>query len=604
MHRADADSDRLMPLKRTAIFLVLVLAASADASVRAQRLAAAELSASLVVLSTAVSQLPPSSNPQLAQAQAAHSQAVALEQANNPGCVDLFYQAIENTWQMMAATAVNTPSQPVPADAWVLYHDSLARLIRLGQQHGRLDPRSGLRVNTAAGAVVIPTRYFGFTWQPGDFHQLLVAGEYRTEKPRQIFRRPGLGVPLIAVRYQNGNFGFLKAQHPFAATVVLRPANVGVSAVAPMASPQGTVVAPVSVTPTLDFYDSLTVRQVPFAGREIEMAADTTAPLAWSISRAPPQRLRDRLQPGTNTNPPELFFLEPYRPGRIPIVFVHGLLSEPSTWADLANDIHAIQQINDRFQVWAFRYPTTDPFLQSAAALRRQLCQAVGAIDPLGTQPALQHMVLVGHSMGGLVSKLQVTQGGDAFWSHIANRPLEAIVADERTKATLRDEFFFQPQPFVRRVVFIATPHGGSTLASQWIGRFGSWMVKPSAEQQRAHQLLKQYNPNTFSPSIERRFPNSIDLLEPQSPLLAAMRQMPINPQVRLHSIIGHGYPMLTSGDADSVVPVSSARHAGVQTETFVRAKHTEIHHQPETLQALLYILSVHYAEYEAEVAR
>ena len=116
--------------------------------------------------------------------------------------------------------------------------------------------------------------------------------------------------------------------------------------------------------------------------------------------------------------------------------------------------------------------------------------------------------------------------------------------------------------------------------------------------------MLIQSNPNTFSPEVTDGFPNSVDLLEPTSPLLAALRQMPVNPQVRMHSIIGRGYPMLVSGDSDGVVPVSSARHPGVQTETLVRAWHTEIHSQPETLQALLYILSVHYAEYQTTLGR
>ena len=81
---------------------------------------------------------------------------------------------------------------------------------------------------------------------------------------------------------------------------------------------------------------------------------------------------------------------------------------------------------------------------------------------------------------------------------------------------------------------------------------------------------------------------------------MAALQQMPVNPQVRLHSIIGRGYPMLTAGDSDGVVPVSSARHPGVQTETLVRAWHTEIHSHPEALQALLAILGMHYADYQA----
>jgi pimeloyl-ACP methyl ester carboxylesterase len=323
-----------------------------------------------------------------------------------------------------------------------------------------------------------------------------------------------------------------------------------------------------------------------------------------AASQADQIKLRDLLLPGSSTNPTQLLFVEPYRPGKIPVVFIHGLLSEPSTWADPVNDLRAIPQVTERFQFWDFRYPTATSFLDSAAALRDQLQQAVATVDPLGTDPALRQMVLVGHSMGGLLSKLQVTSSGSAIWSRVANRPLETIVADEGTKARLRRDVFFEPSPFVRRVVFVGTPHGGSSIASNCIGRLTSWYIEPSPELARMHQLLIQNNPNTFSLDVLDGFPNSVDLLEPTSPLLAAMQQMPVNPQVRMHSIIGCGYPMLTAGDSDGVVPVSSARHPGVQTETLVRAWHTEIHRQPETLQALLYILSIHYADYQATVGR
>lgn len=168
---------------------------------------------------------------------------------------------------------------------------------------------------------------------------------------------------------------------------------------------------------------------------------------------------------GSSTNRPELFFLEPHRPGRIPLVFIHGLLSDPSTWVDQANDLRAIPQVSERYQIWGFRYPTVDPFLQPAAALREQLQQAVTAIDPSGTDPALQNIILVGHSMGGLIAKLQVTYSGTTLWDAFANRPLETIVAEDSIKARLYRDFFFMPSPFVRRVVFVGSPHGGSSLA-------------------------------------------------------------------------------------------------------------------------------------------
>jgi len=522
-----------------------------------------------------------------------------LEQSQHPASIDYYYAAISASWlALTAASPAAGAPPPLDPQAWAIYHDSLARLILAGQRHGRLDPRRGLTVNTASGQILIPTRYFGFSWKPEDFHQLLVVSDYRTKRPRHVYRRPGLGVPLVVMRYQNGG-GFFREQHPFPATAILRPA-VGV-AQAP-GSPSLAVGA--DAGPSLDFCDSLMVRQVPWAGMQLDLAADITAPFALVASQAEQIKIRDLLLPGSSTNPAQLYFVEPYRPGKIPVVFVHGLLSEPSTWLDPVNDLRALPQVMERFQLWGFRYPTATSLLGSAAVLREQLQLAVATVDPGGTDPALRQMVLVGHSMGGLVSKLQVTSSGSAIWSRVANRPLETIVADEQIKARLRRDTFFEPSPFVRRVIFVGTPHGGSSIASNLIGRLASWYIEPSTEATQIHQLLIQYNPNTFSPDVQDGFPNSVDLLEPTSPLLAALQQMPIHPQVRLHSIIGRGYPMLTAGDSDGVVPVSSARHPGVQTETLVQAWHTEIHSHPEALQTLLGILSMHYADYQTPLGQ
>lgn len=527
----------------------------------------------------------------LAQAQAAYTRALALEQADHPDSIDYYYAAISGTWLALnSSTAALQPADPL---AWTVYHDSLARLILHGQRHGRLDPRSGLTIHTASGPFSIPARYFGFSWKPEDFHQLLVVGEYRTERPRRVHRRPGLGAPLVVVRYQSGDGGFLRELHPFAATAVLRPA---VPAVRATDFTSASVLG--DTGPSLDFYDSLTNHRVPLAGRQLDLAADITAPFALAASQADQMKLGDLLLTGSSTHPAQLFFVEPYRAGKIPVVFVHGLLSEPSTWADAVNDLRAVPQVTERFQFWEFRYPTADSLLDAAAALREQLQLAVATIDPWGADPALRRMMLVGHSMGGLVSKLQVTSSGSAIWSRVANRPLEAIVADEAVKARLRRDTYFDPSPFVRRVVFVGTPHGGTSLASNCIGGLASWCIAPSPETTRVHQMLIQSNPNTFSADVMDGFPSSVDLLRPTSPFLAALQQMPVNPQVRMHSIIGRGYLTLGAGDSDGVVPASSARHPGVQTETWVEAWHTEVHRHPKSLQAMLFILGLHYADY------
>ncbi len=524
----------------------------------------------------------------LDQAERLYAQAIALQQAGHPGCVDAFYAAGAECWSAMLQSAAMASQQPLNPQIWTIYHDSVAGLIEQGQRHGRLDPRSHLTVHTASGTLAIPIRFIGFSWRPEDFHQLAVVRDYRPQRPRTVHRRAGLGVPMVVMRYQTNPGDFLRERHPFAATAVLQPFDGSDS----------------NMAASLDFYDSLTVRRISLAGAAIDLAGDITAPLVVGLEESPRPRLSDLFLPGSSTNRSELYFLEPHRPGRIPLVFIHGLLSEPSTWVEVANELRAIPEVTDRYQIWAFRYPSVEPFLEPAAALREQLQQAVITIDPSATDPALRNIVLVGHSMGGLIAKLQVTHSGTTLWSAFANRPLETIVADDATKARLHRNFFFVPSPLVRRVVFVGSPHAGSSLASQSVGRLASSCVERSPESTQAHRLLLQYNPNTFSPVVANGFPNSVDLLQPTSPLLAAMRQLPVNPNVRLHSVIGRGYPMLSAGDSDGIVPVSSARHPGVQTETLVRAWHTRVHDHPETLRALLFILELHYAEFLASLGQ
>jgi pimeloyl-ACP methyl ester carboxylesterase len=209
-------------------------------------------------------------------------------------------------------------------------------------------------------------------------------------------------------------------------------------------------------------------------------------------------------------------------------------------------------------------------------------------------------MVLLGHSMGGLISKLQVTHSGTFLWQQVANRPLQSIRATPEVQRELQRLFLFEPQSHIRRVVLIGTPHGGSSWASRSLGRLGSYFIEPAPDDEMAHQQLMAYNPGVFSPRVRQRFPTSIDMLEPSDPVLVAMRQLPVNPHARLHSIIGYGYSTLSPEDGDGIVPVSSARHAGVVSERFVRASHRRLHWHRDTVNEVLRILAVHAAEYDA----
>jgi hypothetical protein len=148
-------------------------------------------------------------------------------------------------------------------------------------------------------------------------------------------------------------------------------------------------------------------------------------------------------------------------------------------------------------------------------------------------------------------------------------------------------------------VVFIGTPHGGSALANRFIGRLGSKLVREDQDRVRNHQQLIRDNPDTFSRSVTGRIPRSIDLLEPDDPILVSMQHLCVPLDVKLHSIIGTGRPMLFDGPADGVVSVANARHAGVETERFVPADHVHIHQDPDAIDEIIGILGRHYTEFD-----
>jgi pimeloyl-ACP methyl ester carboxylesterase len=203
-------------------------------------------------------------------------------------------------------------------------------------------------------------------------------------------------------------------------------------------------------------------------------------------------------------------------------------------------------------------------------------------------------MVLVGHSMGGLVAQLQVTCSSDVLWRHAANRPLEEVRTTPQMREQLQRMFFFGPSPLVKRVVFIATPHRGSGMSRRLIGRVAAGLVRYSGPEKAQYEQLMDGNRDIFKQYLWKSRPTTIDLLEPDNPMLAAMARMSFGCGVRTHSIIGTGRRTLAGEPSDGVVPVSSARQAGDCSELHVSARHDKLHRDPATVAELTRILREH----------
>ena len=360
--------------------------------------------------------------------------------------------------------------------------------------------------------------------------------------------------------------------------------------------PAGDVVDPTLCGPyVLELYNPLAFDCVGWRGGSRPLSADITAPLAAIVNKAPRQYLQGFTAPSDVSVRPKLTMIEPYQPGKIPVVFIHGLYSDAITWADMINELRAQRDLYDQYQFWAYRYPTGGDLLASTAALRSDLRLARATFDPQGADPAMDQMVLVGHSLGGLVAKMQVTTSHDILWREAAEQPFDALQAPPELEEQLARGFFFDPNCSVKRVIFIGTPHRGSGMASRAVGRVGSLLVSFGREQDAQYQALMEQNRDVFKPYLQGRRPTTIALLEPENPFLDALEKMPLNCQTRLHSIIGTGGLNLTEGPSDGIVPVASAEHAG-DSALEVPEHHEKLHRHPAAIAEVSRILRLHAA--------
>jgi pimeloyl-ACP methyl ester carboxylesterase len=435
---------------------------------------------------------------------------------------------------------------------------------------------------------------------------------------RNRYRQPGIGAPFVA-----------NAVHQEGANVPLRVARVPDRIAVPI-----TVLVRFedledglrtgSMRGRFEVYTESEASEVEIAGQRVPLEYETTSALAYGLGRsrlwdfeiagfrsADLLRARDALVTDDG-----LLMLEPYRPGKIPLVLVHGTASSPARWAEMLNEFQSDPIIRSRYQFWFFIYGTGNPILYSASLLRQALQQTISDLDPEGRDAALRRMVVVGHSQGGLLARLQVVSSETRFWDNLSNTPFEQLEIDAETRETLGNALFFERQDFIERVIFIATPHRGSFLADSRWGNLASRLVRaPSDLLNQSVDLARAgvdlvgstvdssrgffdlFSRRDESADLERRLrrlPSSVDNMQPESPFTTTLQSIPIEPPVIAHSII----PVLDdpppAGQHDGVVAYSSAHLKEARSEFIVfRSGHSTQAH-PDTIQETRRILLEH----------
>jgi pimeloyl-ACP methyl ester carboxylesterase len=293
----------------------------------------------------------------------------------------------------------------------------------------------------------------------------------------------------------------------------------------------------------------------------------------------------------SKSNVTGLYLLQPYQPGRIPLVLIHGLASDALTWKEIVCALNSNPSIAAKYQIWLYQYPTGNSYLKTAADLREELLLTRSILDPTHSDPAIDQTILVGHSMGGLVAKLQVCYSDDKLWRAISDAPLESVLNAGPVPQDAIERYLFEPVPFVKRVVYIATPHRGSNWSEQLLGRIGRWLIEFPQQTQEEYAGFLRGNPGLLrNPSP--RPPTSIDHLSPWSSIMWATSELRPSSRVEAHSIIGSGYLLPDGCLGDGVVAVMSARIPTVRTEYFVHATHSGILRSQAATAELMCILN------------
>ena len=320
----------------------------------------------------------------------------------------------------------------------------------------------------------------------------------------------------------------------------------------------------------LEFVDPMKSDRIALSKRTFPLAVDLNAPTAMFIARERPDRLglARVIDPQKYADSARLCQLQQYDPNRTPVIFVHGLQETEANWAPMIDSLRNDPLIRERYQFWFFSYPSGYPYPYSAALLRRELDGVKRAF------PNHKRVILIGHSMGGLICRLMITDAGDKIWrDFFGTSPGQTPLANH-TRRLLEETAIFNHRTDVQRVIFISTPHRGSKLASGWIGRLGASLVKTPQFFNSMYDATKPLLVLIRPARTLSRMPNSIDTLEPKDRFVQAVAKLPITPGIPYHSIMGDRGRGDTPNSSDGVVPYWSSHLDGAASELIVPSGH------------------------------
>jgi pimeloyl-ACP methyl ester carboxylesterase len=477
--------------------------------------------------------------------------------------------ALADCLTALQASSRELERDPTNSTAVRDYNFGIARIFQIVHE-AKLDPWSSpLTIPSPAGDFTLTHKPDSRPeWNPALYEftpadEFDVSGKYVTERTTRF----GIGAPIVAVEREpkNRRADFAPSRIFYSVTVVAH--FKGRRCV-------------------FSFEDPLAKETVAFNGRTVPLAADFTVPLAVMLQESDPKKheFSRLLNPDKYARTAAIERLQPYDPGKTIVLVIHGLKDSQATWMPMINKLRGDPVIRKHYQFWFYSYPTGYPFPYSAAILRDEL----DAVEK--RFPKMKPMVVIGHSMGGCISRLLLTDSGNKLWMNIFGRPPDYVPLSPHVREYFREELFFRHRPEIGRVIFIASPLRGSNMAKGLIGSLAAMIIREatlSSEASREMLRLTRIEQAELKPM---RRSNSVDSLSPKSRFLNAMNTIPITPGVRYDTIIGDRGRRDSPNSSDGVVSYWSSHMNGAESECIVPSGHGA-HQNPQAIAEVLRIL-------------
>ncbi|MDF1813869.1 MAG: hypothetical protein P1V20_16830 [Verrucomicrobiales bacterium] len=291
-----------------------------------------------------------------------------------------------------------------------------------------------------------------------------------------------------------------------------------------------------------------------------------------------------------------LFRISAFDASKIPVVFVHGLKSTPNTWNNTLNEMMADPVVREKYEFWTFGYPTGAPLPFLAAKLRTEMEKMTRYRRGRGA--ANNRVTILAHSMGGLISKPLTQSSGYELWDKVFSVPPHQLNVSESDRKLLTKMFIFEPLPYIDRVVFMAVPHKGSPLSNQKTGYMAELIIQAPNHLVTLGKNLLSASTDQLTPvgkEVVGRVPTSVQQLNENSAAIELFSPLPLNPNVKYHSIMGNekGPDRVANFESsDGVVEYVSAHIEGVESEKVIHGKHG-VHFYPEAIEEIVRILNV-----------